>query len=154
MKRHRQALEVISSINITNMLDTALTLLIAFMIVAPSLKSGIQVDLPETNAGEPIEDSADNFVITIRPQDQESPYDRIYINKQRVRLENLGADLEALRAGHPGLTITVESDSQSLSGTLIKVMGKLHELDIDFALATEPESGAPAPREQDADDQT
>jgi biopolymer transport protein ExbD len=35
--------------NVTNLLDTAFTLLMAFMIVAPSIKHGIDLEMPQTS---------------------------------------------------------------------------------------------------------
>ena len=53
MRRHRRPLEPIAAINLTSLLDVAFVLLIAFMIVAPSLKYGIDLDLPTIKEGAP-----------------------------------------------------------------------------------------------------
>ena len=50
MKRHRQPLEIASDMNVTNLIDTSFILLITFMLVAPQLKHGIQLELPEVVA--------------------------------------------------------------------------------------------------------
>ncbi len=57
----------ISDINVTNLVDVVLVLLIIFMITAPLLQSGIDVDLPATQAGD--ETTAEGIVITITEND-------------------------------------------------------------------------------------
>lgn len=53
MRRHRQNLRPYSEMNLTSLLDVAFVLLLAFMIVAPSLKYGVELDLPAVTEGAP-----------------------------------------------------------------------------------------------------
>lgn len=53
MRRHRKRLRPVAEINLTSLLDVAFVLLIAFMIVAPSLKYGVELKLPAVREGAP-----------------------------------------------------------------------------------------------------
>lgn len=51
MKRHRKAVRPVADINLTSLLDVTFVLLIAFMIMAPSLKYGEEIKLPGMSQG-------------------------------------------------------------------------------------------------------
>lgn len=53
MRRHRKGAKPVADINLTSLLDVTFVLLIAFMIMAPSLKYGVEIDLPGMNQGAP-----------------------------------------------------------------------------------------------------
>jgi biopolymer transport protein ExbD len=53
LRRHRRGLRPNADINLTSLLDVAFVLLIAFMIVAPSLKYGVDLQLPSMKEGAP-----------------------------------------------------------------------------------------------------
>jgi biopolymer transport protein ExbD len=53
MRRHRRSMKPNAEINLTSLLDVAFVLLIAFMIVAPSLKYGVDLQLPSMKEGAP-----------------------------------------------------------------------------------------------------
>ena len=53
MRRHRKGSSPVAEINLTSLLDVTFVLLIAFMIMAPSLKYGVEIDLPGMSQGAP-----------------------------------------------------------------------------------------------------
>lgn len=53
MRRHRKSSKPVAEINLTSLLDVTFVLLIAFMIMAPSLKYGVEIDLPGMSNGAP-----------------------------------------------------------------------------------------------------
>lgn len=53
MRRHRKGAKPVAEINLTSLLDVTFVLLIAFMIMAPSLKYGVEIDLPGMSEGAP-----------------------------------------------------------------------------------------------------
>lgn len=53
MRRHRKSAKPVAEINLTSLLDVTFVLLIAFMIMAPSLKYGVEIDLPGMSTGAP-----------------------------------------------------------------------------------------------------
>ncbi len=127
MKRHRQSLEVMSSINITNLLDTAFVLLMAFMVVAPTLKSGIPVNLPKVENPETLEAEKDDEIqITVKPKDEESITDRIYINDTKVRIELLEGIMQARYASTPEAVVRVSADAEVQWDTMAKVISTIN----------------------------
>src|SRR4030095_16459643 len=78
-----------AEINVTPMVDVMLVLLIIFMVTAPLLASGVQVDLPASKAS-PL--SQDNEPVQITSD----PTGAVYIDETRVTDELLGSRLQAL----------------------------------------------------------
>ena len=68
MSRKRRQYKTMSEINVTNLVDVVLVLLIVFMISAPLLQSGIEVDLPETKYVDNTEEG-EGLVVTITSKD-------------------------------------------------------------------------------------
>jgi len=80
--RRQRTYKAMADINIANLVDVVLVLLIIFMISAPLLQSGIEVDLPKTKAAA-IEEEAEGVVITIDKKGG------VYIDDVWARLDNL-----------------------------------------------------------------
>lgn len=81
-RRHHN--RVVSDINITPFVDVMLVLLIVFMISAPLLVSGINVNLPKNDAA-PVVDSQDPFIISVT-QDGKIFYDKKEIDFSALKL--------------------------------------------------------------------
>ena len=93
----------LSEINITPFVDVVLVLLIIFMITAPVLQSGIEVELPKTKTVQVV--SKERAVVTIdRGQ-------RLYLNDQPVNINALGEVLQANRtASESGIYLRCDKD--------------------------------------------
>ena len=113
-----------SDINIANLVDVVLVLLIIFMISAPLLQSGIEVELPKTRAAV-IEEEVEGIVITIDAKGG------IYINDVWSRLENFEADLEEVMSIKGTSTVYLRGDSAVSYGTAIGVISRLKEMGIE-----------------------
>ncbi|MBU8934535.1 MAG: biopolymer transporter ExbD [candidate division Zixibacteria bacterium] len=133
MRRYRpEESEAISDINIANLVDVVLVLLIIFMISAPLLQSGIEVDLPKTRAAG-ISEEADGVVVTLDKRGG------IYINDVWSRLENFEQSLtEELQAKNTS-SVYLRGDSAVSYGIAIQVIGKLKDMGIEtIGLVTAP----------------
>jgi len=120
-----------ADINIANLVDVVLVLLIIFMISAPLLQSGIEVELPKTRAAV-IEEEVEGIVITIDAKGG------IYINDVWSRLENFEADLEEVMSIKGTSTVYLRGDSAVSYGTAIGVISRLKEMGIEeIGLVTE-----------------
>ncbi len=113
-----------ADINIANLVDVVLVLLIIFMISAPLLQSGIEVELPKTRAAV-IEEEVEGIVITIDARGG------IYINDIWSRLENFEADLEEEMSIKGTSSVYLRGDSAVTYGIAIGVIGRLKEMGIE-----------------------
>ncbi len=113
-----------ADINIANLVDVVLVLLIIFMISAPLLQSGIEVELPKTRAAV-IEEEVEGIVITIDAKGG------IYINDVWSRLENFEADLEEEMSIKGTSSVYLRGDSAVSYGTAIGVISRLKEMGIE-----------------------
>lgn len=126
MNRRRQAL---SEINVTPFVDVMLVLLIIFMVTAPMLQQGIDVNLPQAS-GQQLT-PAERLVITIREGG------KIYLDKTPVTLDTLRTGL----AGRTGDEVFLKADKDVPYGVVVAVMGTLREIGIDkLGMITEPET--------------
>ena len=74
--------ELMSEINVTPFVDVMLVLLIIFMVTAPMMIQGLNVDLPEATA-QPLDSEKEHLIITINKDQQ------VYINDFEVTVEFL-----------------------------------------------------------------
>lgn len=139
MKRHKRDLPVMAQINITNLLDTALILLIAFMIVAPALKHGMDIDLPEVTAG-PLAKS-DPKTIGILKQDIEDGQERITLDGTYCNsVKDLEERLEEEYSRDKDVSVVIEADKSIPYETFMRVIAAVKAAGIEnIGLVAEPE---------------
>lgn len=131
-RRKRQYdLEVVSDINVTSLVDVMMTLLIIFIIVAPMIEQGIDVNLP---TAEPRKiDVAD--VLTIAVTENE----RVYLENQRVTLDELRDRLTSIRAARDDVAVLIKADSEIKYGKVVEVLDTVRGVGISrLAMATKP----------------
>jgi biopolymer transport protein TolR len=122
-----------ADINITNLVDVVLVLLIIFMISAPLLQSGIEVNLPKTKAAA-VDEEAEGIVVTIDAKGG------IYINDVWARLDNFEQALEREMSAKNTSSVYLRGDSAVVYGTAIAVIGQLKNMGIEnIGLITSPE---------------
>ncbi len=119
-----------ADINITPFVDVVLVLLIIFMITAPILQSGIEVQLPKTKTVKAIVE--ERLVLTIdRSQ-------RLYLGNDLVNINALG---ELLRAKGPAgqQSVYIRCDESVPFGTVATVMDAVRQAGIEnVSMVTEP----------------
>lgn len=127
MKRHRKSLRPVTDINLTSMLDVAFVLLIAFMIVAPSLKYGYKIDLP-SDANPPsmdeLKDDIENkpMVISV-PRPETDGAQKFMLNENEVSLEQLEEQLAEIRSKRADLVVEVQADKSVAYEMVIRAVG-------------------------------
>src|SRR5574340_406802 len=87
-----------SQINVTPLVDVMLVLLIIFMVTAPLMTAGIDVNLPKVEAGS-VSAKEEPIVIAI---DRNK---RVYINDRAMSAADLRAKLDAIHRNKPGVTL-------------------------------------------------
>ncbi len=113
-----------ADINIANLVDVVLVLLIIFMVSAPLLQSGIEVDLPKTKAAV-MEEDAEGIVITI---DRKGG---IYVNDVWARMSHLKAAVTTAMKEKGTSSVFLRGDSAMAYGIAISVIGQLKEMGIE-----------------------
>ena len=123
--------DVVHDINVTSLVDVMMTLLIIFIIVAPMIEQGIDVNLP---TAEPKRiDVAD--VLTISVTDNE----RVYLEGQRVTMEELAERLSNIHSARDDVAVMIKADEDLRYGRVIEVMDAVRAVGIvRLAMATRP----------------
>ncbi|HCC69082.1 MAG TPA: protein TolR [Nitrospiraceae bacterium] len=124
MERKRQAL---SEINVIPFVDVMLVLLVIFMITAPFLQYGIDVNLPQAKGKEL--PSTERIILTIKSNG------KIYINGTHTDIAALRSKL----AGSANREVFLKADKTVPYGLVVEVMGELREAGIEkLGMVTEP----------------
>ena len=110
-RRHRP----MGEINVTPFVDVMLVLLIVFMVTAPLLTVGVEVDLPKTKAGAINADAAP-LVVSIKADGS------LYLQETAVDAEVLIPRLKAISNANPDVRIFVRGDQAVTYGDVLGVM--------------------------------
>ncbi len=105
-----------SEINVTPLVDVMLVLLVVFMVTAPLLTVGVQVDLPKTQAAA-IQGQEEPLSITIDSKGG------VYLQETAVELDQLVPRLQAIAQGALDRRIFVRGDQAVNYGKVLEVMG-------------------------------
>jgi biopolymer transport protein ExbD len=102
-------------INMTPMLDVVFILLIFFIVTASFVKeAGIEVNRPE--AATAVKKERANILVAISDKGE------IWINKRRIDVRAVQANIERLKAENPQGTVVIQADKKATTDVLIKVM--------------------------------
>lgn len=108
-----------ADINVTPMVDVMLVLLIVFMVAAPLLTVGVQVDLPKTQAAA-IQGQDEPLAVTIDAKGT------IYLQETPVEIDQLVPRLQAIAQGAADRRIFVRGDQAINYGKVLEVMGMIN----------------------------
>ena len=114
----RSEREPMSEINVTPFVDVMLVLLIIFMVTAPLLTVGVQVDLPETSA-DTLPEESEPLTLTINSKGE------IFIQESKIEFDNLIKKILAVSNNRTDTRIYVRGDKTINYGRVLEVMGKL-----------------------------
>jgi len=102
-------------INMTPMLDVVFIMLIFFIVTASFVReSGIDVNRPD--AATAVSKDRANILIAINDKGH------VWINKRRVDIRAVTANIEGLKAEFPQATVVIQADKKATTDILIKVM--------------------------------
>jgi biopolymer transport protein TolR len=127
----KRTYDALHDINVTNLVDVILVLLIIFMIAAPMMQSGIDINLPRTKATP--EDMGEGVVVTITKQQ------KIYIDERVSNLERFEGILSDVTRKKGSRSVYLRADKDIPYGLVIEIVGKIKSLGIEnLGLVTEP----------------
>ena len=119
----------LSDINMVPFIDVVLVLLIIFMITAPILQSGIEVDVPKTHTVKEITEQ--HLVVTIDKNQ------RIYLGNDPINIHQLAAKIKQLK--EPQDAVFLRADETIPFGTFAKVVDTLRVAGINnISIVTQP----------------
>jgi biopolymer transport protein ExbD/biopolymer transport protein TolR len=127
-----EGVDVRAEINVTSLVDVAFTLLIIFMITAPILQGGIEIDVPEAPSG-PIS-ASDPLVVSIDENGQ------IYLDDAPVTLDEFETAIGPILEQRETAEVFVQADANLAYSLVLRVVGRLTEAGAEnVSLLAEPE---------------
>jgi len=122
----------ISQINVTPLVDVMLVLLVIFMVTAPIIQQGVQVNLPQAKAAA-IAGQEEQLVVAVTRNG------RIYLNDNPMKLEELGQKLRAIRQLQKSKEVFLRADQDVRYGLVMKVVAEIKEAGIEkLGMVTQP----------------
>jgi biopolymer transport protein ExbD/biopolymer transport protein TolR len=126
-----QTRTALADINITPLVDVVLVLLVIFMITAPVLQSGIEVNVPKTKTVKEITEQ--RVVVTI---DREQ---KVFLGDQPVNIHDLGQKLRAAGSDSTRQVIYLRADQRVPFGAFASVMDAVKQAGItNISIVTQP----------------
>jgi biopolymer transport protein TolR len=114
----------VAEINVTPFVDVMLVLLIIFMVTAPMMTEGIDVDLPKTQSVEALPTDTDHVVLTIRRDKA------IFLNEIETGIDTLATQLVTV-VKNPGRILFLQADKDVPYGVVVDVMGRIKAAGIE-----------------------
>jgi len=123
---------MMAEINVTPLVDVMLVLLIIFMVTAPMLTQGVDVNLPQANA-KALRSEEERLVITV---DANS---RIFVGKQPMKFNQLSDSLRAIVDRRTDRQVYFRADRAVPYGFVVKVIAEVRNAGIEkLGMVTEP----------------
>lgn len=124
----------ISQINVTPLVDVMLVLLVIFMVTAPIIQQGVQVNLPQAKAGA-IPGTEEVLVVSIAKNG------KIYLNDNPMSLGELGEKLRAIRKLQADKQVYLRADQDVRYGIVMKTIAEIKQAGIEkLGMVTRPSS--------------
>ncbi|WP_081458441.1 protein TolR [Solidesulfovibrio fructosivorans] len=114
----------LGEVNVTPFVDVMLVLLIIFMVTAPMMTQGLQVDLPQTRAVSVLPKENESVVLTIKADGS------LYLDKYQVELGDLEGQVRQLVSAQKK-QLFLRADKAVPYGTVVAVMGVVKAAGVD-----------------------
>ena len=128
---HREG-TTIAQINVTPLVDVMLVLLVIFIVTAPIIQQGVQVNLPQVRTSA-IPGAEEPLVVTVAKNG------RIYLNDNAVSLSELGQKLRAIRQLKADKQVSLRADQDVRYGVVMKTIAEIKQAGIErLGMVTRP----------------
>ena len=105
----------VAEINVTPFVDVMLVLLVIFMVTAPLLYQGVDVNLPETNT-QPLRLQNEPLVLSVQKNGD------VYIGRKTIALDELRGQLEALFESRDSTQLFLRADREAPYGLVVRAI--------------------------------
>lgn len=130
-RRKKRRLFSMPEITLTPLIDTALTLLVIFIVTTPMVQNGIKVDLPYGKSKEV--GSQQEFVVTLNKNNE------LYFNSYPIKREELVAAVQKALAGSDDIPVYIRADETVSYGKVIEIVDELKQANVKYvAMSTRP----------------
>ena len=130
--RRRDDKNMMSDINVTPFVDVMLVLLIIFMVTAPMMTQGVEVNLPQTTA-KSFKTQEDPLIITVNKNGD------IFLETHRVTLDDLENKTKIIFENRREKELLLKADKDVPYGVVVKVIASVKKAGIDkLGMVTEP----------------
>ena len=124
----------LSEINVTPFVDVMLVLLVIFMVTAPMMLQGVDVDLPETTT-QPLRVKDEPLILTVKKDG------KFYVGRKEIPAVVLRQKLEAIFEGRDSKEIFLRADEDAPYGLVVKALAAAREAGAkQLGMVTEPAS--------------
>jgi len=121
-----------SDINVTPFVDVMLVLLIIFMVTAPMMMQGVEVNLPKTTTRH-IKTSEDPLILSVNKNRE------IFLENRRITLDDLQRKVQKIFENRREKEVLLRADKEVPYGFVIKVIARVKRAGIDkLGMVTEP----------------
>lgn len=135
--RRRRKHEQKAEINVVPWIDVCLVLLIVFMVTAPLLMQGVEVQLPQAST-EPMDTQEEPLIVSVR-QDKSLSINLGADQEATVPLSDIAEQVRKVLATKPKTPVLIWGDARVDYGAVVEVMGALQAVGVDnVGLVTEP----------------
>jgi len=114
----------LNEINVTPFVDVMLVLLIIFMVTAPLMTQGVEVDLPTTKTVKTLPQDSEHLVLSIKENGS------LYLDEYQVGMDELETHLKRL-VSKQKKQLFLRADKAVPYGTVVQVMGEIKGAGID-----------------------
>lgn len=131
-RRNRQESGITAEINVTSLVDVALTLLVIFMMTAPMMQGGVEITMPKARTQSV--PSSEGLTVTVDQAGQ------VFIGEAAVRLDEFERQFPEMVKEKGATSVYLRADDGVPYGKVIRVLGLMKAADVaSVGLIAEPE---------------
>jgi len=108
----------LSEINVTPLVDVMLVLLIVFMVTAPMIQTGVDVDLPDAKA-QTVPDESGKLIVTVTKEK------KVYIGRMEIPFDQVEVKLRSNAKVQADHEVYLHADTNLAYGDVVKVMAAI-----------------------------
>ena len=124
--------KLMAEINVTPLVDVMLVLLIIFMVTAPMMMEGVDVNLPQTKT-KSIKTQEDPLIVSVTKNGD------VFLENHTVKLEDLGQKIETVFKYRKEKEVLLRADKDIPYGFVVKVMAEVKRAGVaKLGMVTEP----------------